>query len=54
MEWRHATWQCPRCRFKLGCCEGEPAGCEGSAGREPVREVAPEPEQRAGSGARPA
>jgi rubrerythrin len=23
MEWRHATWQCPRCRFKLGCCEGE-------------------------------
>jgi hypothetical protein len=24
MEWRHGTWQCPRCRFKLGCCEGEP------------------------------
>ena len=23
MEWRHGTWQCPRCRFKLGCCEGE-------------------------------
>jgi hypothetical protein len=23
MEWRHATWQCPRCRFKVGCCEGE-------------------------------
>jgi len=24
MEWRHGTWQCARCRFKLGCCEGEP------------------------------
>jgi hypothetical protein len=23
MEWRHQTWQCPVCRFKLGCCEGE-------------------------------
>jgi hypothetical protein len=23
MEWRHGTWQCPMCRFKLGCCEGE-------------------------------
>ena len=23
MEWRHQTWQCPRCRFKLGCCEGD-------------------------------
>jgi hypothetical protein len=23
MEWRHQTWQCVRCRFKLGCCEGE-------------------------------
>jgi len=23
MEWRHQTWQCPRCLFKLGCCEGE-------------------------------
>jgi hypothetical protein len=29
MEWRHGTWQCPRCRFKLGCCEGEPqSSCE--------------------------
>jgi hypothetical protein len=27
MEWRHATWQCPRCRFKLGCCEGEAGDC---------------------------
>ena len=28
MEWRHGTWQCPRCRFKLGCCEGEsPEAC---------------------------
>ncbi len=24
MEWRHGTWQCGSCRFKLGCCEGEP------------------------------
>jgi len=24
MKWIHGTWQCPRCRFKLGCCEGEP------------------------------
>ncbi|HET7045606.1 MAG TPA: hypothetical protein VFI37_12215 [Gaiellaceae bacterium] len=24
MEWRHGTWQCSRCRLKLGCCEGEP------------------------------
>jgi hypothetical protein len=24
LEWRHGTWQCNRCRFKLGCCEGEP------------------------------
>jgi len=23
MEWRHATWQCAKCHFKLGCCEGE-------------------------------
>jgi hypothetical protein len=28
MEWRHQTWQCPRCRFKIGCCEGEsPQDC---------------------------
>jgi hypothetical protein len=23
MEWRHGTWQCAKCLFKLGCCEGE-------------------------------
>jgi hypothetical protein len=28
MEWRHQTWQCPRCAFKLGCCEGEPQSCQ--------------------------
>jgi transposase len=28
MEWRHGTWQCPRCRLKLGCCEGEPQRCD--------------------------
>ncbi len=27
MEWRHGTWQCARCRFKWGCCEGETAEC---------------------------
>ena len=27
MEWRHGTWQCPRCHLKLGCCEGEPQSC---------------------------
>jgi rubrerythrin len=27
MEWRHGTWQCPRCRFKIGCCEGETGDC---------------------------
>jgi hypothetical protein len=27
MEWRHATLQCPRCRFKVGCCEGTTAEC---------------------------
>jgi hypothetical protein len=33
MEWRHGTWQCPRCRFKLGCCEGVYAGSETKAPR---------------------
>jgi len=28
MKWIHGTWQCPRCRFKLGCCEGEPQSCD--------------------------
>ena len=23
MAFVHGTWQCPRCKFKLGCCEGE-------------------------------
>jgi len=27
MDWRHGTWQCPVCRLKLGCCEGEPQTC---------------------------
>jgi hypothetical protein len=27
MEWRHGTWQCPRCRFKIGCCEGDTGEC---------------------------
>ena len=29
MEWRHSTFQCPRCRFKIGCCEGETGACDG-------------------------
>ncbi len=42
-EWRHGTWQCPRCRFKLGCCEGDdPAACEPptAAGRPAGAEAA--------------
>jgi ribosomal protein L40E len=27
MEWRHATFQCPRCRYKIGCCEGDTGEC---------------------------
>jgi uncharacterized C2H2 Zn-finger protein len=27
-EWRHQTLQCPRCRFKVGCCEGTTGDCE--------------------------
>jgi len=23
MAFVHGTWQCPRCKYKLGCCEGE-------------------------------
>src|SRR5258705_364423 len=34
MKWVHGTWQCGVCRFKLGCCEGEPqTGCETTAVR---------------------
>jgi hypothetical protein len=28
MVWVHGTWQCPRCKFKLGCCEGDPQTCD--------------------------
>ena len=29
MAFVHGTWQCPRCKFKLGCCEGDPqTNCE--------------------------
>jgi|KBSMisStaDraftv2_1062788.scaffolds.fasta_scaffold392271_2 hypothetical protein len=47
MEWRHATWQCPLCRFKLGCCDGEPQeSCEAPA-HEPEGSLAVEvPPQR--------
>jgi hypothetical protein len=34
MAWVQSTWQCPRCHFKLGCCEGEPQNCT---------DLAPEP-----------
>ena len=27
MEWRHQTLECPRCRFKIGCCEGTTGEC---------------------------
>jgi hypothetical protein len=29
MLWVQSTWQCPRCKWKLGCCEGDPqTACE--------------------------
>jgi hypothetical protein len=31
MRWVHGTWQCPRCKLKLGCCEGEPQSCDAEA-----------------------
>jgi hypothetical protein len=31
MEWRHGTFQCPRCRFKIGCCEGITGECRESS-----------------------
>jgi hypothetical protein len=24
LEWHHSSWQCPVCKYKAGCCEGEP------------------------------
>ncbi len=36
MEWRQGTWQCPRCRFKLGCCEGEARVLEGGGYAETI------------------
>jgi hypothetical protein len=27
LEWRHGTFQCPRCKLKVGCCEGETGDC---------------------------
>ncbi len=44
MEWRHGTWQCPCCKLKLGCCEGEPqTACDampaaGTTAKVPTRE----------------
>jgi hypothetical protein len=32
MTWLHGTWQCSRCKFKLGCCEGEPQSCNDQVG----------------------
>ena len=38
MDWRHGTWQCSRCGFKLGCCEGEPqTACDVPAASVPSR-----------------
>ncbi|HZQ81334.1 MAG TPA: hypothetical protein VFB25_05115 [Gaiellaceae bacterium] len=38
MAWVHGTWQCPRCKFKLGCCEGDPqTPCDVPAKVEPWR-----------------
>ncbi|HEY4349285.1 MAG TPA: hypothetical protein VGM80_17040 [Gaiellaceae bacterium] len=45
MEWRHGTWQCGRCRFKLGCCEGEPQtmDCAAEPAEAGVRAAPPGP-----------
>jgi hypothetical protein len=24
MAFVHGSWRCPRCKFKIGCCEGDP------------------------------
>jgi hypothetical protein len=53
MEWRHGTWQCALCHFKLGCCEGAPQAPVRDKGPEGVwgnREVSPASEQRSGGG----
>ena len=34
MEWRHGTFQCPTCRFKVGCCEGETGECRESSSKD--------------------
>jgi hypothetical protein len=35
MAFVHGTWQCPRCKLKLGCCEGEPqSSCEAPAAKK--------------------
>jgi len=37
MTFVHGTWQCPRCKFKLGCCEGDPqTNCDAGAALKPV------------------
>ena len=42
MEWRHQTWQCPRCRFKIGCCEGDSCEASDSAGAGTPRRISEE------------
>jgi hypothetical protein len=27
IAWRRQTWPCERCRFELGCCEGDAVDC---------------------------
>jgi hypothetical protein len=31
MEWRHGCFQCPKCRYKAGCCEGQTGECRESS-----------------------
>jgi hypothetical protein len=35
MEWLHGTWQCPRCRLKIGCCEGATGECTAESTSRP-------------------
>jgi hypothetical protein len=40
MLWIQSTWQCPRCKWKLGCCEGDPQTCTDFAPEQVAAEPA--------------
>ncbi len=51
MEWRHGTYQCPRCRFKVGCCEGLTGECRDLTPRSDAGSVSLASSRSAGYGA---